>query len=302
METTLTNPSKNAHAVNRVVFILIHLVPLGALWTHVTAFDWAVCVALYVARMFFVTAGYHRYFSHRTFKTSRAFQAILAFCAQTSAQKGILWWAANHRIHHKHSDTDSDPHSKLKHGFWESHIGWILTSEHEATRYDLVKDLTKFPELVWLNKHYLFPAIALGAVVTFLGGFVNGGSFSTMLTHGWSTLFIGFFLSTIILYHATFAINSIMHWYGKPRYNTGDASKNSFILAILSLGEGWHNNHHYYQSSTRQGFFWWEIDITYYVLKVFSWFGLVWEIREVPEHVQYDPEKLLQATPAGKAA
>ena len=296
MESNISHPPHaRVSGVNRVVFLLIHLVPLAALWTHVTRFDWMVCIGLYVARMFFVTAGYHRYFAHRTFKTSRFFQALLAFCAETSAQKGVLWWAANHRIHHKYSDTDQDPHSKKKHGFWESHLGWILSADHEPTRYDLVKDLAKFPELVWLNKHYLTPAILLGVVVTLVGGWVNGGSVSTALTNGWSTLFVGFFLSTIILYHATFAINSVMHWVGKPRYNTGDESKNSFILAILSLGEGWHNNHHYYQSSTRQGFFWWEVDLTYYTIKLLSWLGIVWDVREVPHHVQFAPDKLLKA-------
>lgn len=281
--------------VNQAVFGILHLLPLAALFTTVTRFDWIVCVVLYVARMFFVTAGYHRYFAHRTFKTSRAMQAVLAFLAQTSAQKGVLWWAANHRVHHKFSDTEKDPHSKKVHGFWESHLGWILSPSHEATHFELVRDLAKFPELVWLNRFYLVPAIALGVAVFIVGGLVNGdGSLAGMLTHGWSTLFIGFFLSTIILYHATFAINSVMHWVGRPRYRTGDESKNSFWLAILSLGEGWHNNHHYYQSSTRQGFFWWEIDITYYTIRLLALLGLVWEVREVPHHVQFAPDKLLE--------
>lgn len=290
-------PSKGQfHSVNKIVFVAIHFIPALAFFTHVTRFDWLVAFALYVMRMFFVTAAYHRYFAHRTFKTSRWFQAVLAFAAQTSAQKGVLWWAANHRIHHKYSDTQEDPHSRKVYGFWQSHIGWILSPSHEGTRMDLVKDLAKFPELVWLNKYYLVPTIILAAAVTLLGGVVNGGSIATALTHGWSTLLIGYFLSTIVLYHATFAINSVMHWVGKPRYKTGDESRNSFFLAILSLGEGWHNNHHYYQSSTRQGFFWWEIDITYYTIRLLGLLGLVWEIREVPHHVQYDPKKLLNAS------
>ncbi|MBN8550975.1 MAG: fatty acid desaturase [Deltaproteobacteria bacterium] len=279
--------------VNQAVFIGLHLVPLLAIFTTVTWFDWTVCLALYLIRMFFVTAGYHRYFSHRTFKTSRLFQFFLAFMAQTSAQKGVLWWSSYHRIHHKYSDTVKDPHSRKVFGFWQSHVGWILEGDHEATHFELVKDLNKFPELRWLNKYYLVPPILLALFVMLLGGIVNGGSAQAMFTRGWSTLFIGFFLSTVILYHATFSINSLMHWFGKPRYKTGDESKNSFWLAILSLGEGWHNNHHYYQSSTRQGFFWWEVDITYYVLKLLSAVGLVWELRGVPAHVQFDSEKLL---------
>lgn len=273
--------------------MLVHLLPLLAFFTHVTRFDWIVCFVLYVVRMFFVTGGYHRYFSHRTYKTSRWFQALLAFGAQTSAQKGVLWWAANHRVHHRHSDTDLDPHSRKVHGFFESHLGWIMGDEHEETHTNLVNDLMKYPEIVWLDRYHWIPPVFLGVVVTVVGQLVNGGNLNS-LSAGWSTLLIGFFLSTAVLYHATFAINSVMHWIGKPRYKTGDESKNSFILAILSLGEGWHNNHHYYQSATRQGFFWWEVDLTYYVIRFFGMLGLVWEIREVPHHVQFDPEKLIQ--------
>ena len=282
--------------VNKCVFIALHFVPLLAFFTHVTAFDWAICFSLYALRMFFVTAGYHRYFSHRTFKTSRWFQAALAFLSQTSGQKGVLWWAAHHRVHHRYSDTSLDPHSRKMHGFWESLVGWIIGKSHEDTDMNLVKDLARYPELVWLNKYHWIPAVLLAVGVTIVGQIVNGGTLST-LSQGSSTLLIGFFLSTVLLYHATFAINSVMHWIGRPRYITGDESKNSFVLAILSLGEGWHNNHHYYQSSTRQGFFWREIDITYYVVKLLGALGLVWDIREVPHHTQYDPRKLI--SPAG---
>jgi stearoyl-CoA desaturase (delta-9 desaturase) len=288
-----TVPSSNLGPINKTVFIGLHLIPLLAFFIHVTAFDWLVCVTLYGVRMFFVTAGYHRYFSHRTYRTSRWFQALLAFGSQTSAQKGVLWWAANHRVHHRYSDTPLDPHSKKVHGFWESHVGWIMGSSHEETDYALVKDLAKYPELMWLNRYHWAPAFILAVAVTVLGQLVNGGNLNS-LSAGWSTLLIGFFLSTVLLYHATFAINSLMHWIGKPRYVTGDESKNSFPLAILSLGEGWHNNHHYYQSATRQGFFWWEIDITYYTIRLLGALGLVWDIKEVPHHVQYNSEKLVR--------
>lgn len=280
--------------LNKFLFFALHLVPLLAFFTHVTMFDWIVCLTLYVVRMFFVTAGYHRYFSHRTYKTSRWFQAFLAFASQTSAQKGILWWAANHRVHHRHSDTELDPHSRKVHGFWESHVGWIMGKSHEETDYALVKDLAKYPELMWLNRYHWAPAFMLAVFVTLLGQLVNGGNLHS-LSAGWSTLLIGFFLSTVLLYHATFAINSLMHWIGKPRYVTGDESKNSFPLAIISLGEGWHNNHHYYQSAARQGFFWWEIDLTYYVIRLLGALGIVWDIKEVPHHVQHNAERLAKA-------
>lgn len=280
---------------NEIAFWLVHALPILAIWTGASAFDWAVCFALYVIRMFFVTAGYHRYFSHRTYKTSRIFQFLLAFMAQTSAQKGALWWAAHHRTHHKYSDTPHDPHSMKIYGFWYSHLGWILGPDFNQTEYENIKDLTKYPELHWLNKYHLVPPVVLGFVVTLIGGYANGGSGSliNVINHGWSTLLIGFFLSTVLLYHGTFSINSIMHKFGKARYKTGDESKNSWWLALITLGEGWHNNHHYYQSAARQGFFWWEFDISYYVLKLLSLTGLIWELREVPYHVQYAQDKMV---------
>ncbi|MEM9024522.1 MAG: acyl-CoA desaturase [Bacteroidota bacterium] len=275
-------------------FAFIHLLPLFAIWTGATAFDWFLCGLLYFGRMFFITGGYHRYFSHRTYSTSRAFQFVLAFCAQTSVQKGALWWAAHHREHHKHSDTPEDPHSSKVYGFWYSHIGWIMGPEYKPTLYHLIPDLAKFRELSWLNKYHLVPGLVLMLVVWFVGGWVNGGSAATAFSHGVSSMLIGFFLSTAILFHGTFSINSLMHMIGKQRYKVDDESRNSLVLALVTLGEGWHNNHHYYQASARNGFFWWEIDITYYGLKVFSWLGLVWDLRPVPQRVKdarIKPEK-----------
>ena len=251
--------------------LAIHLLPLAALWTGATWQDWAVCAALYFVRMFAVTAGYHRYFSHRTFKTSRAFQFVLAFLAQTSSQRGVLWWAAHHRNHHKFSDLPWDIHSPIQRGFWYSHIGWIYANGLEETDYSKVKDLAKYPELMWLNKYWVVPPIALGVAITLL--------------MGWSGLFVAFALSTVILWHGTFTINSLSHVFGKRRFPTGDTSRNNWLLALVTMGEGWHNNHHHYMGSTRQGFYWWEVDVTYYILKAMSWVGLVWDLRPVPHAV-----------------
>jgi len=287
---------ENRHPVRihkTVEMIIIHMVPLLAFFTGATLFDWSVAIGLYFLRMFFVTGFYHRYFSHRTFKTSRWFQFVMAFLAETSMQKGVLWWAAHHRVHHRTSDTPKDPHSMKVYGFWYSHIGWILGPDYKETDFDGISDFSKYKELVWLNKYYVVPPIALMALLMVLGGIVNGGSIWAMFsaTGGLSTLFIGFFFSTVILYHGTFSINSIMHKLGRKRYETGDESRNSAILALVTLGEGWHNNHHYYESSTRQGFFWWEFDITYYILKAMSWVGLVWDIQEVPRHIKFSKNK-----------
>jgi len=247
--------------------VVVHLACLGALFTGATWQDWAMCAFLYFARMFAVTGAYHRYFSHRTFKTSRWFQFVLAFWAQTSSQRGALWWAAHHRDHHKFSDTPWDVHSPVRKGFWYSHIGWIY-DHNEDTNYNRVRDLSKYPELVWLNKYWLVPPVALGIVVA--------------ATMGLSGLLVGFLLSTVLLWHGTFTINSLAHVWGSRRYDTTDTSRNNFWLALLTMGEGWHNNHHHHMMSTRQGFYWWEIDITYYILKAMSWVGLVWDLRPPP--------------------
>ncbi len=281
---TAIQQRKHPNWLHELDFIGIHLVPLLALFTTVRTFDWIVCAVLYVARMFFVTGGYHRYFSHRAFKTSRFFQFILAFGAQSSFQKGVLWWAANHRIHHKHSDTPDDPHSANLYGFWYAHIGWIMGPEYKPTRYDLIKDM-KHRELYWLNKYHFVPPVILAIAVYLIGNKVNGAGFFDW-SAGLSTLFIGFFLSTILVFHGTFTINSLMHKIGKQRYKTGDQSRNSLVLALVTLGEGWHNNHHYYQSAARQGFYWWEIDITYYIIRFLGFLGIVWDIRPVPVKVK----------------
>jgi stearoyl-CoA desaturase (delta-9 desaturase) len=240
---------------------------------------------LYVARMFFVTGAYHRYFSHKTYKTSRAFQFVLAFLAQTTAQKGALWWAAHHRHHHQYSDQPQDTHSVLQDGFWYSHMLWIFDPSTSATDYSRIPDLARYPELRFLNKYYLLPPIMLGAVIFFWLGA--------------SGLFFGFFFSTVLLWHGTFTINSLSHVFGKRRYATSDESRNSWWLAIITLGEGWHNNHHRFSSSTRQGFYWYEYDITFYGLKVLSWLGLIWNLRPVPASILEEGRRNEALHPAG---
>jgi stearoyl-CoA desaturase (delta-9 desaturase) len=254
-----------------IPFLLTHAVCLAALWTGVTAQALLICVTLYVVRMFGVTAGYHRYFSHRSFRTSRVGQFLLAFLAQTSAQRGILWWAAKHRHHHRYSDTEHDIHSPARQGFWYAHVGWILARRNDTVDYADVPDLARYPELVWLDRLQYLPAALLAVGV--------------WLVADWSGLVVGFFGSTVLLYHGTFMINSLAHVHGNQRYVTGDDSRNNWWLAIITLGEGWHNNHHAYQRSTRQGFRWYEYDPTYYALKAMSWLRLVWDLGEPPSDV-----------------
>jgi stearoyl-CoA desaturase (Delta-9 desaturase) len=261
-----------------IPFVLVHLGCIAAIWSGVTWSALALCAALYVLRMFAVVAGYHRYFSHRAFATSRAFQFVLAVLAQSSAQKSVLWWAAKHRHHHLHSDTEEDVHSPRRKGFVYSHVGWIFDRKHDQADLTKVADLTRWPELVWLKKFEQLPAVVLG-ILCFLAA-------------GWSGLVVGFLWSTVLLYHGTFCINSLAHVSGSKRYVTGDDSRNNWLLAIVTLGEGWHNNHHAYQSSVRQGFKWWEVDLAYYVLKAMSWAGLIWDLKTPPAHVLRNEQKL----------
>ncbi len=261
-----------------IPFVLVHLAVLGVFWTGFTTTSVILCISLYLVRMWALTAGFHRYFSHRSYKTSRLFQFFLAFLGQTSAQRGVLWWAAIHRHHHLHSDTPEDVHSPRHAGFFESHVGWIFKKSKSTADYSTIQDFAQYPELRFLDRHPYFPAF-LVAVGCFL-------------LDGWAGLVVGFFLSTVILYHGVFAINSLAHVVGKRRYITADDSRNNWWLAIITLGEGWHNNHHHYQSSTRQGFFWWEVDVSYYVLKAMSWAGLVWDLRAPPEAILRGEQKL----------
>jgi stearoyl-CoA desaturase (delta-9 desaturase) len=253
-------------------FFAVHLAAvLGVVWLGWSWKGFALAIALYYLRMFGVTGGYHRYFAHRTYRTSRVFQFILAVLAQSSMQKGALWWAAHHRDHHKYSDTKLDPHSWREEGFWWSHVGWILSRDTEDTDLKKISDMARFPELRWLNNYHLVPGIALSVGLWLIGG--------------WWALIWGSFVSTTLLWHGTFTINSLSHAFGRRRYATTDDSKNNFLLALITMGEGWHNNHHYYPRATCQGFFWWEIDMTYYVLRALSAVGIVWDLHTPPQAV-----------------
>ena len=221
--------------------------------------------------MFGLAVGYHRYFAHRTFRTSRVGQFLLALLATTAAQKGPLWWAGHHRNHHRHSDTELDVHSPSQRGFWWAHVGWIFCQKYDATDFDVIKDFAKYPELRWLDKYALLPPVVLAV--------------GLWLSFSWVGLFWGFFFSTVVLWHGSFTVNSLMHVWGSRRYLTPDTSRNNWPLVFVTLGENWHNNHHHYQASASQGFFWWEIDFGYYGIKVLSWLGLVWDVRTPPKRV-----------------
>jgi stearoyl-CoA desaturase (delta-9 desaturase) len=270
--------------VRCIPFIILHLGCLGVIWTGASAFAVWTAVALYFLRMAAVTGVYHRYFSHKTYSTSRVGQFLLALWGGTTVQRGPLWWAYHHRHHHQHSDEEEDAHSPHVHGFWWSHIGWITSRRNFPTDYSKVRDLDKFPELVFLNRFDAIVPFAFALGLFGLGAFLHAHA-PGLHTGSWQLLVWGFFVSTTALFHGTSCINSMAHLMGRRRYQTEDDSRNSFILALITLGEGWHNNHHRYQSATRNGFYWWEIDPTYYLLKGLSWTGLIWGLKAVPKSV-----------------
>jgi stearoyl-CoA desaturase (Delta-9 desaturase) len=258
--------------------IVLHVACLAVFLTGTDPVALALCLACYLVRMLGITVGYHRYFSHRAYKTSRAFQFLLAWIGCCAFQKGPLWWAAHHRHHHRYSDTLADVHSPRTRSGWWAHLGWILAADYNETNWSAVRDWTRYPELRWLNRNHWLPALALGVFCLLVGG--------------WSGLVWGFFISTVLSHHAVFAVNSLCHLVGRRRYATPDASRNNLFVALITLGEGWHNNHHHYQSSANQGFFWWEIDMSYYLIRLLGWTGLVWDIRRPP------PAKVRNTAPA----
>lgn len=269
-ETPPANPWTGREKREVLRFLGVHVVALvGVAWFGLDGPTLALCAGLYVVRMFGVTAGYHRYFSHRSFKTSRPFAIALAFLAESSAQRGIIWWARQHRHHHRHSDGPEDLHSPRR-GFWWSHLGWIFAEDRWSTA-DTVRDLERDPALRWLDRHWLVPPVVVGALCLLIGGP--------------KALFGGFLLSTLLLWHGTYTINSLAHVWGSRRFETRDTSRNNALLALITLGEGWHNNHHHWMRSCRQGLAWYELDITYAALKVLSWLGLVWDLRAPPPEV-----------------
>ena len=267
-----------------VPFIFLHAGCLAVFWTGWSWFAVGAAVFLYFIRMFAITAFYHRYFSHRTFKTSRLGQFVFAVMGNTAMQRGALWWASNHRHHHQHSDQEEDIHSPKHQGFWWAHIGWITSARNFPTDYDRVKDLAKCPELVYLNRHDQLVPYLYG-VALYVTGWLLEKYAPGLGTNGWQLFVWGFFISSVVLLHGTLFINSLSHVFGRKRFETTDTSRNSLILALITLGEGWHNNHHRYMHAVRQGFYWWEIDVSFYILKLMSWCGIIWDLKKVPAQI-----------------
>jgi stearoyl-CoA desaturase (delta-9 desaturase) len=264
-----------------IPFIGMHAACIGVLWVGVSPIALWTAAALYAVRMFALTGFYHRYFSHKAFKTSRVVQFAFALVGASCVQRGPLWWAAHHRDHHRHADTQQDIHSPLRHGFVWSHMGWFLTPRGFRTRWESIPDLQRYPELRWLDRFDIAVPVTLAVALFFCGRWIGGG-WPASRTSGAQLLVWGFFVSTVVLFHATVTINSIAHRIGSRRFETRDNSRNNWVLALLTFGEGWHNNHHHFPGSARQGFRWWEIDVTFYLLRALAACGVIWDLMPVP--------------------
>ena len=267
--------------VRVIPFLAMHLACVAVVWVGFSWFAFWVALGLYALRMFAVTAFYHRYFSHRAFKASRPVQFLFALIGAAAVQRGPLWWAAHHRNHHRHADTPADVHSPVQHGFLRSHMGWFMTRGGFRTDWSQIPDLVKFPELRLLDRFDLLVPVAMAAGLFFWGRWL-GAAHPELGTSGPQLLVWGFFVSTVVLFHVTVTINSLAHRFGSRRFATRDNSRNNWLLAILTFGEGWHNNHHYFPGSARQGFRWWEVDLTFYLLRAMAVFGLVRQLKAVP--------------------
>lgn len=278
-------PSNRVDWLRVIPFVLLHLACFAVIWVGWSPFAVVFAVALYGLRMFAITGFYHRYFSHKTFRTSRGLQFLFALLGAAAVQRGPLWWASMHRHHHAYSDRTEDAHSPIHHGFWWSHLGWFLSDANFATRTERVKELAQFAELRFLDRFDALVPVVLAVAIYALGEGLAAAA-PALGTNGLQLLVWGFVVSTVALYHATFSVNSLAHGWGSRRYATRDHSRNNFWIALLTLGEGWHNNHHHYPGSVRQGFYWWEIDLTYYGLRLLAALGLIWDMRSVPPQIR----------------
>jgi stearoyl-CoA desaturase (delta-9 desaturase) len=283
VETSDANPEK-IECLRVLPFIVLHLACFAVFWVEFSAVAVSVAVVLYLLRMFAITGFYHRYFSHKAFKTSRPVQFIFAFLAASAAQRGPLWWASHHRHHHAHSDHPEDPHSPKQHGFFWSHLSWFLANKNFRLKKERIKDWLQYPELKLLDRFDVVAPLALALGLFGLGAWLENAA-PHLQTNGLQLFIWGFVISTVLLYHMTFTVNSLAHVWGKRRFLTNDDSRNNPVIALFTLGEGWHNNHHHFPSSARQGFYWWEIDLTYYGLKILAALGLIWDLRKVPVEV-----------------
>ncbi len=279
----MTRSQKQAAAVV-AGFVVFHVAALLVFYTGASAVAVIVALVMYLIRGLGVTAGFHRYFAHKSFRTGRVMQFLLGFAGSLATQGGVLWWVSHHRDHHRYTESERDMHSPRIYGLWHAHMGWMMSAKCFQTTGANVKDLHRYPEIKALQRHYAW--IVIGQIVFFYAlGALLAAVWPQLGTSGLQMLVWGYFLSTVVLWHSTFMVNSVCHRWGRAPYHAGDDSTNNWLVAILALGEGWHNNHHRFAGSARHGLQWWQFDLTWIVLRLLEKLGLVSDLK-VPRPAQ----------------
>jgi stearoyl-CoA desaturase (delta-9 desaturase) len=279
--------------VIKLRLLLLHLGALGVFFVPFTP-GLAVAAAVgYFVRVFAWEGGSHRYFAHKAFKTSRAFQCVLALLSAAAGVRGPLWWATHHRLHHRKADTPEDPNTPLYRGFWYAYVGWLFEKKNADSDLDSAPDLACYPELVFINRFHYFAPLVLLVLIYLVGqhSTLFGASGLGLSAVAWV-----FFLSTALSMQALFSVGSLGHGIqpgllNHRRFDTRDTSTNLGLMSILTMGASWHNNHHRCAVAARSGFYWWQVDLTYRVLQVMSLVGLVWDLRQPPERILREGRK-----------
>lgn len=294
--------TNSAKQLERQIALVVILTPwiatisaFALLWKHgIGRVELGLCLSMYVLTTLGITVGFHRLFTHRSFQTGKTIQVILGIMGSMAVQGPLLFWVACHRRHHQNSDRSHDPHSPHLSGqdmrgrligLWHSHIGWMLNHDSEDwVRFvpELLRDQLIFKinnlYFVWVCLGLLIPAILGGLLTWTWQGMISG-------------LLWGGFVRIFLVHHSTWSINSICHLYGSYNYETNDQSKNNFLCALLSCGEGWHNNHHAFPSSARHGLEWWQFDLSYIVIYLLKKIGFIWDVK-IPTAKMLESKKI----------
>ena len=250
--------------------VAFHLGAIAALFF----FSWKALaltiILLWVGGSLGIGMGYHRLLTHRGYKCPKWIEYFLTVCAALALEGGPMFWVATHRVHHQNSDKELDPHSPRDGGFW-AHVGWIITGRalhnHSSALLPYIPDLCKDKFHVWISRWHWVPITALGVII--------------FAVAGWKFVLWGIFLRTVIGLHITWLVNSATHMWGKRRFITTDTSRNSFWVAMLTFGEGWHNNHHAHPVSARHGLAWYEFDLNWYGISFLRMLGLAWDVKQI---------------------
>jgi stearoyl-CoA desaturase (delta-9 desaturase) len=282
--------SHEAQALQRKIAFWVVLIPFLALLVGVVLLarssvgriELMLLLGMYWTSHIGAGLGFHRYFSHRSFQTTKSFRALLAILGSMAAQGPVMQWAATHRRHHQFSDREGDPHSPYVHApglwnrlcaVWHAHVGWLFKPQvNDWVLY--VPELVKDKMLMRINRLY-FVWVLLGLAIP--------AAFGMWLIGGWRGAFDGFLWGGLIRialgHHSIWSVNSMCHLFGTRPYRSNDNSRNNFFLAIAVFGDGWHNNHHAFPSSAFHGLSWWQIDLHGYFLRLLGLFGLAWDIK-----------------------